>query len=263
MLMQTRSKNMSVSSPDRWRCSIAVGPIVLRARLVIALSVALCVAAGPAAAQDRYDDHELTDRFYITLGGYSQSDLRTTLRIDAKSPGRAIVAGAVIGLESLFDVDDKVTTGRLDGWYRFNKKHRIGWTYWRTSREGLSTYNGNESIEIGEIVIDPGDTISTDDRSQLVAVNWSYSLVDVRKYEFWLGAGLNFHKIDTTIDVNVGGGVNQLQESAKATIPCSRGFSGSRSASSPANWTTPVSSRNSISPRNSASAEASSGSISR
>jgi hypothetical protein len=147
------------------------------------LSVALCVAAGPVGAQDRYDDHELTDRFYVTVGGYSQSDLRTTIRIDAKSPDGAISAGTVIALESLFDVDDQVTTGRLDGWYRFNDRHRIGWTYWRTSREGLSTYNGNESIEIGDVVVDPGDTIKTDDKSQLLAVNWSYSFLNPRKYE--------------------------------------------------------------------------------
>ena len=183
------------------------------------ICVALCAGSGSAWAQNRYDDHELTDRFYFSLGGFSQTDIRTTIRVDAKSPSGAIAAGAVIGLESLFDVDDKVSTGRLDGWYRFNKKHRIGLTYWRTAREGMSTYNGNDSIEIGEIVIDPGDTIVTDDKSQLLAVNWSFSFVNTSKYEAWIGAGLNFQKIDTDIQVNVGGGTNQLQQDAKGTVP--------------------------------------------
>ena len=188
-------------------------------KVLLVICVALCVGSGSAWAQNRYDDHELTDRYYFTLGGFSQTDIRTTIRVDAKSPSGAIAAGAVIGLESLFDVDDKVSTGRLDGWYRFNKKHRIGLTYWRTNREGLSTYNGNESIEIGEIVIDPGDTIVTDDKSQLLAVNWSFSFVNTSKYEAWIGAGLNFQKIDTDIQVNVGGGTNQLQQDAKGTVP--------------------------------------------
>jgi hypothetical protein len=111
-------------------------------RLTIALFVALWALAGPAAAQKRYDDSELTDRLYITLGGYSQTDLRTTIRVDASTPQGGLALGAVVALESLFDLDTQVSTGRLDGWWRFGKKHRIGWNYFRTKREGLSTYNG-------------------------------------------------------------------------------------------------------------------------
>jgi len=69
------------------------------------------------------------------------------------------------------------------------------------------------------VVIDPGDSVATEDKSQLIAVNWSYSFVNTSKYEAWLGAGLNFQKIDKTIDINVGGGSNQLQEDAKGTVP--------------------------------------------
>ena len=181
-----------------------------RALFAIVVSAVICAGSGSAWAQNRYDDHELTDRFYITLGGFSQTDIRTTIRIDAKSPDGAITAGTVIGLESLFDLDEKVTTVRLDGWYRFGKKHRIGWTYWRTKREGLSTYNGNESIEIGDVVVNPGDGVATDDKAQLIAVNWSYSFVNTSKYEAWVGAGLNSQKIDKTIDINVVG-TNKLK----------------------------------------------------
>ena len=53
----------------------------------------------------------------------------------------------------------------------------------------------------------------------MYAVNWSYSFVNTSKYEAWLGAGLNFQSIDKTIDINVGGGSEQLQQAAKATVP--------------------------------------------
>ena len=187
--------------------------------LAVVACAAICAGTGSALAQNRYDDHELTDRFLITLGGYSQTDIRTTIRIDAKTPEGAIGAGTVIALESLFDLDDEVTTARLDGWYRFNKRHRIGWTFWRTERTGLSTYNGDETIEIGDVVIDPGDFVATDDVSHLYAVNWSYSFVNTSKYEAWVGAGLNFQKIDKMLDISVGGGGGQFQEEAKATVP--------------------------------------------
>jgi len=185
----------------------------------LACSLAICFAAWPAVAQERYDKHESTDRFYITLGGFSQSEIRSTLSLNAKNPSGGLVLGTIIALEKQFDLDDQVTTVRLDGWYRFNARHRIGWTYWQSDREGVRTYNGSESIMLGSITIDPGDTITTSEDGGLLAVDWSYSFVNTSKYEAWLGAGLNAQRIDTTIVVLVGGGTSTLQESAKATIP--------------------------------------------
>ena len=184
-----------------------------------ACAMAICFVALPAVAQERYDKHELTDRFYITLGGFTQDEIRSTLRLNAKTPSGGIALGTLIGLENQFDLDNQVSTVRLDGWYRFNERHRIGWTYWQTDRDGVRTYNGSESITIGSITIDPGDTITTNEDGGLFAVEWSYSFVNTSKYEAWLGAGLNAQRIDTTIVVQVGGGTNTLQESAKATVP--------------------------------------------
>ena len=204
-------------SPDRRFFAIPVSLGRLGTLGAILLAVVASGDLGVTWAQENYDDHELTDRFYITLGGYSQDDLRTSLRIDALAGGVG-GAGAVILLESLFAVDDQVTTGRLDGWYRFNKKHRIGWTYWRTNRSGVSTYGGDEPIQIGDQIINPGDSITTVMKSELIAAEWTRSFINKKKYEAWLGVGLNFQTIDTVIDVDVGGG-GQFQESVKATVP--------------------------------------------
>jgi len=191
----------------------------VRTRLVIAFLVALCVTAGTVGAQNRYDDSEQEDRFYITLGGFNQTDIRTTIRVDAKDADGAISLGTLVALESLFGLDDKVTTGRLDGWWRFNKRHRISWNYFTSKREGLNTYTGDDTIEIGDIVINPGDSIATDDKSQLFSLNWDYSFVNTSKYEAWIGVGLNVQKVDMVIDVNLGGGATRIDESAKATVP--------------------------------------------
>jgi len=185
----------------------------------VVVSVAFYAGFSPALAQNRYDESELTDRFYISLGGYSQNDIKTTLRLDAKTPSGAIAAGTVVVLESLFDLDDRVYTARIDGWYRINKRHRINGTYWRTNREGVSTYNGSETIDLGNISINPGDNVSFDDTSQLLAVSWSYSFINTKKYEAWLGAGLNFQTVKMSIGVNVGGGSTQFDEEARGTVP--------------------------------------------
>jgi hypothetical protein len=189
-----------------------------RVLLIVAISIALLAVSAPVWAQKSYDDHEATDRFYITIGGFNRTDLRTTLRLDAKTPQAGIGLGTVIALESLFNVESQVSTVRLDGWYRFGKKNRIAWTYWASTREGLSTYDG-ETIEIGDITIEDGDNVQTKDDSRLIALNWSYSFLNTRKYEAWLGAGLNFTSIDYAIDVNIGDQALQDQEEAKGTVP--------------------------------------------
>jgi hypothetical protein len=192
----------------------------VRVLVVLAISIALLSVCGPVWAQKSYDDHEMKDRFYITVGGFNRTDLRTTLRLDAKSPQAGLGLGAVIGLESLFKVENSVTTVRLDGWYRFGKKHRIAWTFWQSERDGVSTYEEDEPLQIGdEILINTGDTVAINDRSSLTAVNWTYSFLNVAKYEAWLGIGLNFSSVDTTIDVNLGNVIEEAQEEAKGLIP--------------------------------------------
>ena len=183
------------------------------------ISIALLSISLPVWAQKSYDDHEFPDRFYITVGGFSQRDLRTTLRLDAKSPQAGLGLGAVVALESLFDVENEVSTVRLDGWYRFGKKHRIAWTWYETDRDGASLYTDEEPIQIGNLVINQGDGVTVNDKSRLIALSWTYSFLNTWKYEAWLGLGLNTSSLETTIDVDVGDEDRKIQEEAKGTIP--------------------------------------------
>ena len=54
-------------------------------RVRLALCLAFCAVASPAWAQGLFDDHELEDRFYVTIGGFSRDDIRTTMQVNAKS----------------------------------------------------------------------------------------------------------------------------------------------------------------------------------
>jgi hypothetical protein len=190
-----------------------------RKTVVIACWLTLGVAVSPVWAQKLFDDHEIEDRFYITIGGFEQDEIRTTIRLDAKTPEGGIAAGAVIALESLFSVDDRVTTGRLDGWYRLGKKSRIGFTYWRTTRDGRKVYASEDDITVGDTTITQGDFIETEDKSTLFAVSYSYSFVNLEKFEAWLGGGLNFERVQTTVVADIGGQGVQFEEEAKATVP--------------------------------------------
>ena len=188
--------------------------------LGLAFCLAVCAAASATTwAQELYDDHEL-DRFYVTIGGFSRDDIRTTMQVNAKSPSGAVSAGAIIALESLFNVDEEVSTVRLDGWYRFNRKSRINFTAWTTDRDGTAVYEGEDDITIRDTTITAGDAIVTEDKTTFFAASYSYSFVNLEKFEAWFGGGLNTQKVDTTVMIDLQDqGVTTFQEEAKATIP--------------------------------------------
>jgi len=182
--------------------------------------LALCALSSPAWAQQLYDDRELEDRFYVTIGGFSRDDIRTTIQVNAKSPSGAVSAGAIIALESLFNVDESVSTGRIDGWYRFNRKSRINFTAWTTDRDGTAVYEGEDDITIRDTTVTAGDAIVTEDKTTFFAASYSYSFVNLEKFEAWFGGGLNTQKVDTKITIDLQDqGVTTFEEDAKATIP--------------------------------------------
>ena len=87
-----------------------------RSGTVLASGLVLATLLGaPAMAQKSYDDHELTDRFYITIGGYRQDDIRTTFRLDAKtSVGIGLgTAGSILGETWAYKNRSRIKVGLL------------------------------------------------------------------------------------------------------------------------------------------------------
>ena len=149
--------------------------------------VVLCLTstATPVFAQARYDDHELRDKFKITLGGFETRNTSSKIRIDSKSLG----LGTIIDLEDDLNVEDSASVVRLDGFYRFNRAHRIEWTSYSLTRNGQNTLN--TSITIGDTVFPIGFTVDSEWKFNINKVGYSWSFINVDKYEMFLGAGLN------------------------------------------------------------------------
>jgi len=160
--------------------------------LILTLStLALCLAStfDRAFAQERYDDHELRDRFRIMLGGFKPRNTSSHLRIDSKSLG----LGTIIDLEDGLNVEDSATVARLDGFYRFNRAHRIEWTSYSLTRTGQNTLN--TSITIGDTVFPIGFTVDSEWKISFNKVSYSWSFINVDKYEMFLGAGINVRDV--------------------------------------------------------------------
>ena len=101
--------------------------------LIAILTVGL-VNWSCAFADDRYDEHPPAERFQIRIGGFFIDRFDTTVRFDS----RQYPIGTLIDLEDNFNVDSSENVLRIDGFYRFNKRHRMDWTYYRSRRDGSS-----------------------------------------------------------------------------------------------------------------------------
>ena len=70
-----------------------------------------------ASAQARYDDHEIEDRIFVSLGGFNTPNIQSQLRIDPKDIG----IGTIIDLEDDLNLEKSVSVLRLDGYFRLSK----------------------------------------------------------------------------------------------------------------------------------------------
>jgi hypothetical protein len=95
------------------------------------------VTCSAAIADERYDDHPPPERFKLRIGTFLIDCFDTTARLDSTQ----YPIGTLIDLEEDFNVDASESVLRIDGFYRFNKRHRIDWTWYCSRRSGTIDTN--------------------------------------------------------------------------------------------------------------------------
>jgi hypothetical protein len=190
--------------------------MILRFTVAAAFAALLIGATPQAWAQERYDGKEPLERFNVRVGGYVQLQHESTIRVDSIELG----LGAVIELEEQLDVDDSASAARIDGFYRFNPRHKLDWTYFKTKREGRAEVI-DEDLQIGDEVFEVGDVLETVWESAILKVGWSWSFINVRKYEFQIGAGLNVRDFSLRFEntLRTGGSVTEEKDEEDTSIP--------------------------------------------
>lgn len=173
--------------------------------IALLTSLLLLPATGVYALDDdRYDDYQPTERFKLRIGGFLISSFDTTARFDSTQ----YPIGTLIDLEENFNVDSSETVLRIDGFYRFNNRHRIDWTWYSSRRGGTNVADkeyviGDPDDPEGGFIIPTGARISTNWNFDLLKVGYAYSFLNKRKYEMFIGTGLNIRNIDIDIDYQI------------------------------------------------------------
>ena len=157
-------------------------------------------AVSTAVADDRYDEYPPAERFKLRIGGFVIDRFDTTARFDSTR----FPIGTLIDLEEDFKVDSSETVMRIDGFYRFNRRHRIDWTWYRSRRNGTSIAQqdfiiGDPDDPEGGFIIPKDSGIRASWNFDLLKVGYAWSFLNKRRYEMFIGTGLNIRNLDIDI----------------------------------------------------------------
>lgn len=160
------------------------------------------IVSGGAVASDsdRYDGLEPRHKFKIRFGYFLAENHDTTARFDS----RRFLLGTLIDLEENLNLDSNQSIWRIDGFYRFNERHRLTFNTYSSRRDGKAITGrefviGDPDRLLGGIAIPVGAEVKTKLNFDLLKIGYGYSFVNRRKFEAAIGAGVNFRLLDFEI----------------------------------------------------------------
>ena len=159
--------------------------------ILLYLMAALFMLPGKALAQEGYGPGE--DKWKFQLGGFFPST-NTKLKIDGTQ------VGSIVDLENLGLSDDD-TLWRLDGYWRFAKKHRLGFGFFQFNRDG--SIRLDEQLEIGDEIFEIGFLTATELQLDFYTIDYLYSFYQGEKWEIAGGLGVYWVGLDFSIGASL------------------------------------------------------------
>ena len=177
-------KRESEKMGKNWN-SVGYVKTVLLMLLFTMVSIGLLLP-GSAKAEEGYGPG--TDRFKINLGAYFPA-VSTDLQVDIKD--------TPIDLEETLKLSEDESILRLDGYWRFFKRHRLAFGYYKLDRDATTTLS--ETLEIGDNIWNIGAVIDTDLTMDFYKLNYLYSFYQGDKWEIAGSIGAYWVRVETTI----------------------------------------------------------------
>ena len=134
-----------------------------------------------------------TDRFKINLGAYFPA-ISTELQVD-------ISDGPAIDLEDVLGLSEDETVLRLDGYWRFAQRHRLGFGYYRLNRDASHVLT--VPLEIGGDTWYQGARVDSDLTMDFYSLDYRYSFYQGDKWEIAGLIGAYWVRVATEIGLAV------------------------------------------------------------
>ena len=176
--------------------------------LVIALVSSLRV--GNTMSAETTANLAFPDKTMIRLSSYSVNQASTEISV-LSSAG----AGTVISFDEDLGGEDRATIPRIDGYYRFNERHRIDFSSFNIDRDGSKTISANLSIGDENYLLN--DTIVSQIEYNLFKLGYAYSFYHSPKVELSFTAGLNATKYN--FNYSLDNGSQASANGASAPLP--------------------------------------------
>jgi len=178
-----------------------------RALFAASLVTALALAGAARAAEEE----KLPDKFGLRLGGYYIKNADTVARLDANNAP----VGAYIDFHDTLGGERTATVVRLDGLYRFNERHGLGFAWYDVKLAGSRVLD--KEIKWGDQTFPVNAQVDSDLKFEVVKLNYQYSLFHNEKAE--LGASVGLHVMDISANVSSSGSNQSQGQSVTAPLP--------------------------------------------
>jgi len=171
----------------------------------IALAMVFTPIAPALGAVEPPSDHAM-----IRLGGYGVRDAETLVRLDSNSAP----AGLYIDFEDTLGGETSANVVRLDGLYRFDERHALGYSWYALK------FTGHRAIETdiqwGDQSYSLGTEIDSEVRFDVFKLNYQYSLFRSEVVELGVLAGLHVMRTSVALGAT---GASEARESVNAPLP--------------------------------------------
>jgi hypothetical protein len=179
-------------------------------RALIAVSVvAVFMLAG--AVRAGAEEEQLPDRFGLRLGGYNIKSADTIMRLDAANAP----VGAYIDFRDTLGGETRATVFRLDGLYRFNEHHGLGFSWYSIKFTGSRVLD--RDIVWGDQTYPISTKVDSEIKFDVYKLNYQYSVYHNDKVE--LGASFGLHIMKTFAGISASGISQSQNESITAPLP--------------------------------------------
>jgi hypothetical protein len=162
----------------------------------VALTVVLAIAPAVPAEDEAENVFEelqalrgISDRFSISLGGYLVS-----FSTDASLSSQRISTGTEINLEEILGLPTREVDFRMDGYYRFSRRHALEFGYIYMARDAYKVVE--EEFVFGDYTFGVGAEVETLFDTGLFKLAYDYSFVNRGKIDAGITAGLSTFRID-------------------------------------------------------------------
>jgi len=198
-----------ISTPNHYLANI---------RLITTIILSLSVCTLLIAPNLTHAEEEVKDKFRIAIGGYGVPRYDSAVSLTDADLG----GGIAINPSETLDLDSEQVVLRLDGHYRFNKKHALTYSWYNISSTGNKIIDEEISWtdpDNNQIVIPIGAKVTSSLDYDIFKLGYLWSFYHSDKVELAAGAGLHLTRVAFDLSADITEPPDSGVKNVSTTVP--------------------------------------------